>query len=159
MHTLLPLLLAAQAAMQAAPVPAGYITPAEIAATLENAIVKNAIDTPIKMIDVHGGLSTVAMLHRDKAETGSLIHERATETYYILHGSGSFTTGGALIEAKPTDLTRLGAGPSLTGGRQGGTSRRVGPGDVIIVPAGTPHGFDQLDSPISYLVFRFDPGK
>lgn len=79
-------------------------TPAEIAATFENAIVKNAVDTPIKMIDVHGGLSTVAMLHRDKAETGSLIHERSTETYYILHGSGSFTTGGALTEAKPTDL-------------------------------------------------------
>ena len=73
---------------------------AEIAATLENSIVKNAVDTPIKMIDVHGGLSTVAMLHRDKAETGSLIHERATETYYILHGSGSVGLGGS-----PSDPT------------------------------------------------------
>ena len=61
--------------------------------------------------------------------------------------------------AKPTDLTRVGAGPSLSGERQGGDSRHVGPGDVIIIPAGTPHSFSALDSPISYLVFRFDPGK
>ena len=159
MYTLLAFLMAAAQAPQTTPATAGYITPAEIAATLENAIAKSAVDQPIKMIDVHGGLTTVAMLHRDKAEVGSLIHERASETYYILHGSGSFTTGGSLGDAKPTDLTRLGAGPSLTGARQGGSSRKVGPGDVIIVPAGTPHGFEQLDSPISYLVFRFDPGK
>ena len=99
------------------------------------------------------------MLHRDKAEAGALIHERVTETYYILHGSGTIVTGGSLGDPKPSDLTRVGAGPSLTGTRQGGESRKVGPGDVIIVPAGTPHSFDQLDSPISYLVFRFDPLK
>ena len=36
------------------------------------------------------------MLHRDQAEAGALIHERATETYYILHGSGTIVTGGSL---------------------------------------------------------------
>ena len=108
---------------------------------------------------MHGGRTVVAMLHRDKAEAGALIHERVTETYYILHGSGTMVTGGSLGTPTPSDLTRVGAGPSLSGTRQGGESRKVGPGDVIIVPAGTPHSFDQLDSPISYLVFRFDPGK
>lgn len=140
--------------------PAVHITPGEIATLLESGIVKSAIDQPIKSVDVHGGLTVVAMLHRDKAETGSLIHERATETYYILHGSGTFVSGGTLGGTpKPTDLTRLGAGPSLMGERQGGESRRVGPGDIIIIPAGTAHGFSVLDSPVSYLVFRFDPGK
>ena len=158
MLTLLSIVMAAaQATAQAPQVPAGHITPADVAAILETAIAKNAVDQPLKMIDVHGGTSTVAMLHR--AEVGALIHERATETYSILHGSGSLVTGGTLGDPTPTDLTRLGAGPSLTGARQGGSSRKVGPGDIIIVPAGTPHGFEQLDSPISYLVFRFDPGK
>lgn len=99
------------------------------------------------------------MLHRAKAETGALIHERVTETYYILHGSGTIVTGGTLGAAKPTDLTRVGAGPSLQGQRQGGESRRVGPGDVIIIPAGVPHSFSELDAPVTYLVFRFDPAK
>ena len=160
MHTLLPFVLAAaQAAAQAATAPAIHITPAEIAAILETGITTNAVDQPIKGVDVRGGRSLVAMLHRDRAETGGLIHERVTETYYILQGSGTIVTGGTLGDAKPSDLTRVGAGPSLTGTRQGGESRKVGPGDVIIVPAGTPHGFAQLDSPISYLVFRFDPQK
>jgi mannose-6-phosphate isomerase-like protein (cupin superfamily) len=164
MHTLLSFVMAAaqaaaQTAAQTAPVPAVHITPAEIAAVLETAIAKSAVDQPIKVVDVHGGRALVAMLHRDRAETGALIHERVTETYYILHGSGTMVTGGSLGDPKPSDLTRVGAGPSISGTRQGGEKRKVGPGDVIIVPAGTPHSFDQLDSPISYLVFRFDPLK
>ncbi len=149
----------APAAAQAPPVPAVFISPAEVAQILETAIAKSAVDQPIKGVDVHGGRALVAMLHRDRAETGGLIHERVTETYYILHGSGTLVTGGSLGETKPNDLTRLGAGPSLQGTRQGGESRKVGPGDVIVIPAGTPHGFSELDAPISYLVFRFDPGK
>ncbi len=148
---------AAQPAPAAPQVPAGFITPAEIAQVLESGIVKNAVDQPIKILPVRGGTATVAMLHRDRAEAGALIHERATETYYILHGSGTMTTGGTLGTPKPTDLTRLGAGPSLTGTREGGESRRVGPGDIVVIPAGTVHSFSVLDSPISYLVFRFDP--
>jgi mannose-6-phosphate isomerase-like protein (cupin superfamily) len=159
-RSLLVTLVATSAWAQTPPVPAVHITPAEIATFLESAIAKSAVDQPIKSADVHGGKALVAMLHRDKAEAGALIHERATETYYILHGSGTIVTGGALGGTpKPTDLTRLGAGPSLMGERQGGDSRRVGPGDVIIIPAGTPHSFSVLDSPMSYLVFRFDPGK
>jgi mannose-6-phosphate isomerase-like protein (cupin superfamily) len=149
----------AQTPSPAAPAPAAFITPAEIAQFLEAGIVKGAVDQPMKIAPVRGGLATVAMLHRDRAEAGALIHERATETYYILHGSGTITVGGTLAAAKPTDLTRLGAGPSLTGTREGGESRRVGPGDVVVIPAGTVHSFSVLDSPISYLVFRFDPEK
>ena len=158
--SLLVTLVATSAWAQTPPVPAVHISPAEIATILESAIAKSAVDQPIKGADVHGGRTVVAMLHRDKAEAGALIHERATETYYILHGSGTIVTGGSLGGTpKPTDLTRLGAGPSLQGERQGGEGRQVGPGDVIIIPAGTPHSFSVLDSPISYLVFRFDPGK
>ncbi len=158
--TALAAVAAAPAWAQTPPVPAVHISPAEVAAVLETAIAKSAVDQPIKVADVHGGKALVAMLHRDKAEAGALIHERVTETYYILHGSGTLVTGGTLGgTAKPTDLTRVGAGPSLSGERQGGEGRKVGPGDIIIVPAGTPHSFSQLDSPISYLVFRFDPGK
>lgn len=159
-RSLLVTLVASSAWAQTPPVPAAHITPAEVAAFLESAITKSAVDQPMKSVDVHGGKTLVAMLHRDRAEAGALIHERVTETYYILHGSGTLVTGGTLGgTAKPTDLTRVGAGPSLSGERQGGEGRRVGPGDIIIVPAGTPHSFSTLDSPISYLVFRFDPGK
>jgi mannose-6-phosphate isomerase-like protein (cupin superfamily) len=139
--------------------PATVITAAEAEAALAQQIAKNVVDRPITLSEVKGGKASVATLHRSKPETNALIHNDVTETYYILKGSGTLITGGSLGDPKPTDLTRVNAGMSQTGGRQGGTPRRVGPGDVIIIPAGTAHSFSQLDAPISYLVFRFEPAK
>ena len=140
-----------------AQVPAVYIPREEHETVLKEQIPKNVIDQPIKAADVLGGKASVAMLHRVKAEAGALIHDHVTETYYILSGSGTLVTGGQLGNAKPTDLTRLNAGMSQTGTRIGGDARRVKPGDIVIIPAGTPHSFSALDGPISYLVYRFEP--
>ena len=138
--------------------PGILITREEREATLAKQIADNVIDQPIKAADVPGGRASVAMLHRVKPETSALIHNDVTETYYILSGSGTMVTGGSLgADAKPMDLTRLNAGMSQTGTRVGGEPRKVKPGDIIIVPAGTPHSFSELDGPISYLVYRFEP--
>ena len=140
-----------------APVPAVHISKEEHDAVLKEQIAKAVVDQPIKAADVRGGKASVAMLHRVKPEASALIHDHVTETYYILSGSGTIVTGGSLGDAKPYDLTRLNAGMSQTGTRQGGESRHVKPGDIIIIPAGTPHSFSALDGPISYLVYRFEP--
>lgn len=144
-------------ATAAPPPPATFITAAEIEAVLKAQVPKNVVDQPITASDVTGGKASVASLYRTKAEAGALIHNTVTETYYIVTGAGTLVTGGSLGNARPTDLTRVNAGMSQTGARQGGESRRVGSGDVIIIPAGTPHSFSELDGPISYLVFRFEP--
>lgn len=142
-----------------AQVPATLITREEHEAVLEKQKAANVVDQPIKASDVPGGRASVAMLHRVKPEASALIHDHVTETYYILSGSGTFVTGGSLGDAKPTDLTRVNAGMSQTGTRIGGESHKVKPGDIIIIPAGTPHSFSALDAPISYLVYRFEPKK
>ena len=141
------------------PPSAAFITAAEAEAVLKAQVAKGVVDQPIKLSEVLGGKASVASLHRAKPETSALIHNDVTETYYIVKGSGTIVTGGTLGDAKPTDLTRVNAGMSQTGTRQGGTARRVGPGDIIINPAGTAHSFSELDSPISYLVFRFEPTR
>lgn len=153
MVTLFVLLLS----LDQAQVPAVHISKEEHEATLKEQIPKNVIDQPIKAADVLGGKASVAMLHRVKPEASALIHDHVTETYYILSGSGTIVTGGRLGDAKPTDLTRVNAGMSQTGTRIGGDARRVKPGDIVIIPAGTPHSFSALDGPISYLVYRFEP--
>jgi mannose-6-phosphate isomerase-like protein (cupin superfamily) len=139
-----------------AQVPAAFITKEEHEAVLKEQTAKNVVDQPIKATEVIGGKASVAMLRRVKPEASALIHDYVTETYYIMSGSGTFVTGGRLGDAKPTDLTRVNAGMSQTGTRIGGESRRVKPGDIIIVPAGTPHSFSELDGPINYLVYRFE---
>ena len=156
---MLTMLFAVLAAFLAqAPATGAYVTSREIAATLKNSIEKNIVDQPIKAVALPGGhQAAVALLRRTKAETSALIHDRVTEIYEIMEGSGTLVTGGALESPTPTDLTRVNAGPSQTGQHKGGESRRVGPKDVIIVPAGMPHRFSQLDGPITYMVYRFEP--
>lgn len=155
--TLLLSLLLGLTADQQAPTPATFISRDEHEAVLKKQIAENVVDQPIKASEVPGGKASVAMLHRVKPEVSALIHDYVTETYYIVSGSGTMVTGGRLGDAKPTDLTRLNAGMSQTGTRIGGEARQVKPGDIIIVPAGTPHSFSELSGPISYLVYRFEP--
>src|SRR5262245_24446644 len=157
MLSFLALVICLSADPPQAPVPATHISKTEHEAVLKESIANGTVDQPIKASDVLGGRASVAMLHRVKAETSALIHDRVTETYYILEGSGTIVTGGTLGNPTPTDLTRLNAGMSQTGTRIGGESRKVGRGDIIIIPAGAPHSFSQLDGPISYLVYRFEP--
>jgi mannose-6-phosphate isomerase-like protein (cupin superfamily) len=140
-------------------VPAVFISKEEHEKVLAEQTAKNVVDQPIKATDVPGGKAAVAMLRRTKPEVSALIHDHVTETYYILSGSGTIVTGGSLGTPKPTDLTRVNAGMSQSGTRIGGESMKVKPGDIIIIPAGTPHSFSELDGPISYLVYRFEPSR
>src|SRR6185295_8110031 len=134
------------------------ITADEIATTLKQSITNNVVDQPMQAADVPGGhKASLALLRRTKAETSALIHNRVTEIYQIAEGAGTIVTGGTLENPTNTDLTRLNAGPSQTGTHKGGEARHVGPKDVIIVPAGMPHRFSELDGPIVYLVYRFEP--
>jgi mannose-6-phosphate isomerase-like protein (cupin superfamily) len=140
--------------------PGVFISAEEIAATLRQSIANNVVDQPIKAIDVttpSAHRASLALLRRTKEETSALIHTRVTEVYQIVEGAGTLVIGGSLEDAKATDLTRLNAGPSQTGVHHGGESRHVGPKDVVIIPAGTPHRFSALDGPITYLVYRFEP--
>jgi len=154
------LALQAPAAPQApSPAPATFITAAELEAVLEEQMPKAVVDQPIKASPVKGGRASVASLYRTKAEANALIHNDVTEIYFITAGRGTLVTGGSLGSPKPTDLTRVNAGMSQAGTRQGGESRRVGPGDIVMIPAGLPHSFSELDSEIRYLVFRFEPDR
>jgi mannose-6-phosphate isomerase-like protein (cupin superfamily) len=139
--------------------PATILGAPEVEATLKKSIETNAVDTLMKSTPIPGGTAAVAMLYRTKPEERALVHDHVTEIYQVMEGSGTLLTGGRLESPTVSDLTRVGAGMSHSGTHVGGESRRVGPKDIIIVPAGTPHRFSQLDGPIKYLVYRFDPAK
>ena len=60
--------------------------------------------------------------------------------------------------ADPNTLSVV--GPSVAGGKiTGGQSRKIGPGDVVIVPPNTPHGWIDVSDELVYLVVRMDPRK
>jgi quercetin dioxygenase-like cupin family protein len=37
--------------------------------------------------------------------------------------------------------------------------RRITKGDMVIIPAGTPHWFSEIQETLTYTVVRVDPGK
>ena len=99
-------------------------------------------------------------MFRPQSVAGNAIrHETSvTEIYYMLEGSGTLVTGGTLVDERSTGNSPNMGTPNFAGSRiEGGVSRRVVPGDVIIIPGNVPHWFSSLDSDIRYLIFRPDP--
>jgi mannose-6-phosphate isomerase-like protein (cupin superfamily) len=138
---------------------APVVTAAEWAETLKKSIETNAVDTLMKGTPIEGGQASVAMLYRTRPETRALIHDHATEIYFILEGSGTLITGGTLKDIRESDLARVGAGLCHSGEHVGGTSQQIKVHDIVIIPGGMAHRFSVLDTPIKYLVSRFDPSK
>jgi mannose-6-phosphate isomerase-like protein (cupin superfamily) len=138
---------------------ATYVSNAEIEAALQQMPpTKTTYDKPIKTVDTGAYKVTIVILRRIPSQTpdSALLHDRVTEVYQILTGAGMFETGGMLVEGKPVDLTSEAAGPSVRGAIQGGESRHMGPGDVVVIPPGVPHRFSKLEGTITYLVTRIE---
>ena len=77
------------------------------------------------------------------------IHTRDTDIIYVLQGSATLVTGGKAIAAKSTGPEEL-RGSEI----EGGESREITVGDVIVVPNGTPHWFKQVNGPLLYYVVK-----
>ena len=154
------LALCAAAAPQASEAPktapATHITKDQIQEFIANLPRARISDSPIRAIDVGGYKVGVFAVFRPKDSPQDAIYHdtNMTEILYILEGSADLITGGTIPDARPP--TRPGG--NYTGTRiEGGTSRHVVPGDVIITPGRTPHLWANIQSDMSYLVFRPDP--
>jgi mannose-6-phosphate isomerase-like protein (cupin superfamily) len=91
---------------------------------------------------------------------GGLYHEKQTEGYYIVSGEGMIVTGGHIINGRKSapnaEVTTTLNGPSCSG-RIGGpdvVKRMVKTGDIVIIPAGVPHGWAEIKDHVDYLSFR-----
>ena len=141
--------------------PGTVLTKTEMANELKTAPKPDAslIDRPVRVIDANGHYLGVASVQRISADVNALVHDKIDEIYYVQEGAGTLVTGGSLVNGKQTGPS-VSIGPGWNGtGITGGQSKRVAPGDVIIIPAGTPHMFSQLDGTIRYLVYRIDPAR
>lgn len=117
-------------------------------------------DRPIRVADVGGWMVGVYGVFRPQEVPGNPIrHETSVaEVYYIIEGSGTLVTDGSITEERSTGNSPNMGTPNFAGvGVEGGVSRPVGPGDVIVIPGNTPHWFSSLDSDIRYLILRPDP--
>ena len=97
---------------------------------------------------VNQGDFMVHASHRDGAGMAE-VHTRDTDIIYVLDGSAQFVTGGTVVDGKSTGPEEI-RGAAI----QGGERRRIGRGDVLVVPNGTPHWFQEVNGPFNYYVVK-----
>ena len=91
---------------------------------------------------------------------GAIAHDQQTEGYLIVSGSGTLVTGGKIVNGRKSppesEVTKVLNGPSCSGTTVGADVMKkvVKTGDIIIIPAGVPHGWSDIPEHVDYLSFR-----
>jgi mannose-6-phosphate isomerase-like protein (cupin superfamily) len=115
--------------------------------------------TYIPAAEVHAAFAKGAVLVNNgtyqvhasrREEPGQVeVHVKDADIIYMLEGTTTFITGGTMVGGKTTAPDEI-RGSSV----QGGESRTLTKGDVIIVPKGTPHWFKDVSGPVLYYVVK-----
>jgi glc operon protein GlcG len=77
------------------------------------------------------------------------VHEHETDVVYVLEGTATLVTGGTLVGAKTVSPGEIRANDV-----QGGETRKLAKGDVVIIPPNTPHWFKEVSDPFLYYVVK-----
>ena len=91
---------------------------------------------------------------------GAIAHDQQTEGYLIISGGGTLVTGGKIVNGRrsppESEVTKVLNGPSCSGMTVGAdvVKKVVKTGDIIIIPAGVPHGWVEIGDHVDYLSFR-----
>jgi len=86
---------------------------------------------------------------RREAAGQAEIHEKDTDLIHVLSGRATFVTGGKVTDPKTTGPGEI-RGASI----EGGETRALKPGDVVVVPHGVPHWFREVQGPLTYYVVK-----
>lgn len=132
------LLAAAVCALFAAdPAPVTYVDSAKVAAALEKG-------GPL----ARGDGFTVSGARR--TGPGQVeVHDKETDIFYITDGEATFVTGGKMIGGRQTRPDQW-LGENI----EGGEVHHLAKGDVITIPAGTPHWFREVPKSINYYMVK-----
>src|SRR5215469_7916391 len=88
------------------------------------------------IIEDKGGLRVLAQ----RRGTGDVeVHLKTNHVFIIVEGEATFITGGTLVDSKETAPNEIRAKSS-----QGGQTHHLTKGDVITIPANTPHWFKEI---------------
>jgi Cupin len=146
------------------------LTSANIVQVIKSLPVGAAVDQPLRTVDVETANVGIFLVHRpQEADQGctiehdTLVNDKTTSIFFVLDGAGTLVTGGMLMNPTPLssddpDLKLVGKG-SRGSGIRNGQSRPINKGDIVLIPAGVPHGFSAIDKSITYEVVRIDSGK
>jgi len=94
--------------------------------------------------------SNVTVSGNRRAVPGQVeVHDKETDVLYIIDGQATLVTGGTMVGGRQT-------GPGQHRGTdvQGGETRHLQKGDVIVIPAGIPHWFKEVSPTVNYFTVK-----
>jgi len=81
------------------------------------------------------------------------VHDKTNHVFIIVEGEATFVTGGTLVGARQTGADQIRASSI-----QGGQTHQLTKGDVITIPAKTPHWFKEVPTQtIAYYAVNTEP--
>jgi len=91
------------------------------------------------------------MVHASRRETPGMVevHTKDTDILYVLKGTATVVTGGTMVDGKTIAPDEI-RGREITGGE----TRKLVPGDAMIIPNGVPHWFKEVQAPFLYYVVK-----
>ena len=91
------------------------------------------------------------MVHTSRRDKPGLaeVHTLDTDIIYVMEGTATLVTGGTMVDAKEI------ASHEFRGSRiEGGVTRQLAKGEVIIVPNNTPHWFKEVNGEFLYYTIK-----
>ncbi|WP_310087190.1 cupin domain-containing protein [Caulobacter sp. BE254] len=126
----------AQASRAEAAGPSGFASGADVQAQIRQMLAEMKPDQGFMWRPLVRDGATVAAIEIWRKPGRPAVHPAEAEYAIVLEGSGTLVSGGAMVDSKATNANLV------EGSRiEGGATRPLGPGDVILIPAGVPHWF------------------
>jgi quercetin dioxygenase-like cupin family protein len=116
--------------------PTAFASSADTSAQVKSMLAEMKPDQGFMWRPLVGAGANIAAIEIWKKPGRPAVHPAEAEYAIVLEGTGTLVSGGTLADPQTRN-------PGLVEGSriEGGTTRTLGPGDVILVPAGVPHWF------------------
>lgn len=125
----------------------GAASPSAMPATVFHATdVSAAFTKDSRLIETAGyKVNTSRRVEPGQAE----VHARETDVFYVVEGSATLVVGGTVVEPQSVSADEV-RGKAIAGG----ATHQLKPGDVVVIPPGTPHQFTKVHGPFHYFVVK-----
>ena len=134
-----------------------YLSAADSQASLDKLDPKLIASQTGGSVSIGKGLNAVVR-RRVTGPQYAITHTRDMEYIVVTKGTATMVTGGTLIPPTITSDIYPNTDPNAiirsASGVKGGLARKIGPGDVIINPPGTPHWLSEINGTIEYVEIR-----
>jgi mannose-6-phosphate isomerase-like protein (cupin superfamily) len=143
--------------------PATLITAAQIEEHKQSMVAVGEIDVAMTMVKGGGGSEEyqagVSLVVRPQGQISAnyAVHDDVAEVYYVIEGRGRMKLGGTITDWNRRPVSIENGQGSRGTVAVGSEDMTIEKGDMLIVPAGTPHKWDYSEEFTSYVVVRFDP--